>query len=337
MNKKHIRILGLIMVLVLSIGILAGCGEEEITLHLSVGDRTGEYSGDMKDGIPDGEGIFTSKNKEGEEWTYEGEFKNGHFEGKGTTTWDDGTRETGTYKKDELQPIKGKALNKVYGNPDGYKDHCVEVTGKVFGEPDYDDGIMAIQIWADPEKNEKNTMVYISDEDFEVEDEDYVRIKGIVEGTFEGENMMGGDIEALSINASEYEVISYAEAVAPTTRTVKVNATIKQYGYSVTVQKVEFSDKDTRVYVKVDNNGTDKFSLFSFDSKLIQDRKQYTEEDKWDNDYPEVCSELAVGVSSEGIIAFPKIEEKDFKLIFEAYSENWEEEIDEYTFDINVR
>lgn len=48
-----------------------------MTLHLSYGDQTGVYSGDMKDGIPDGQGKFTSKNDEGESWTYTGTFKAG--------------------------------------------------------------------------------------------------------------------------------------------------------------------------------------------------------------------------------------------------------------------
>ncbi|WP_435892015.1 hypothetical protein, partial [Klebsiella pneumoniae] len=69
---------------------LTSCGGKEITLHLSYGDRTGIYSGDMKEGIPHGQGTFTSENEEGIKWTYEGEFKEGHFDGEGKTTWKDG-------------------------------------------------------------------------------------------------------------------------------------------------------------------------------------------------------------------------------------------------------
>lgn len=48
------------LVLLLPAFIIAGCSSgEEMTLHLSYGDRTGVYSGDMKDGIPDGQGKFT--------------------------------------------------------------------------------------------------------------------------------------------------------------------------------------------------------------------------------------------------------------------------------------
>ena len=96
---------------------LAGCGKE-ITLNLAYGDRTGTYSGDVNEqGLPHGQGKFTSTNSEGEKWTYEGEFKNGHFDGEGKTTWKSGTVEIGTYKDDVIVPMKGNEIKSLYGEP----------------------------------------------------------------------------------------------------------------------------------------------------------------------------------------------------------------------------
>ena len=51
---------------------LSGCGKE-MTLNLSYGDRTGTYYGDVNEqGVPHGQGKFTSENEDGEKWTYEG-------------------------------------------------------------------------------------------------------------------------------------------------------------------------------------------------------------------------------------------------------------------------
>ena len=87
---KKLVILLLVCCLSLS---LAGCGKE-MTLKLAYGDRTGTYSGDLNEqGLPHGQGKFTSTNAEGEKWTYVGEFKNGHFDGEGKTTWKSGTVE----------------------------------------------------------------------------------------------------------------------------------------------------------------------------------------------------------------------------------------------------
>ncbi len=71
---------------------------KEITISLPYGERTGIYSGDMVDGIPEGHGKFESENTEGTAWTYEGSFVAGVFEGEGKTVWENGLIQTGTYK-----------------------------------------------------------------------------------------------------------------------------------------------------------------------------------------------------------------------------------------------
>ncbi len=77
--------------------------EKQMTLNFSFGERTGTYSGSVNtDGIPNGQGVFATKNETGETWTYTGEWENGHFSGAGTTTWDDGQRQTGIYVDDNL-------------------------------------------------------------------------------------------------------------------------------------------------------------------------------------------------------------------------------------------
>ena len=50
-----------------------GVYDGEITLDFSFGTRTGNYSGEIDgNGLPSGQGKFTSKNSDGETWTYEG-------------------------------------------------------------------------------------------------------------------------------------------------------------------------------------------------------------------------------------------------------------------------
>lgn len=75
--------------------------DAELTLEFSFGSRTGVYSGEVNaDGIPHGQGKFTSSNTTGESWTYQGNWVNGHFDGFGTTTWSDGSIHSGEYQND---------------------------------------------------------------------------------------------------------------------------------------------------------------------------------------------------------------------------------------------
>lgn len=311
---------------------LAGCGKE-MTLNLSYGDRTGTYSGDINEqGIPDGQGKFTTTNSEGEKWTYEGEFKNGHFDGEGKTTWESGTMEIGTYKDDVIVPLKGSEIKSLYTTPEDFKNHYVEIVGQVFATPEYANECIAIQIFTDIENNENNTIVYIFDKNFEVKQEDYIRIVGKVGDVFEGENAFGGTMTVPTVTAKEYNIISYQEALSPTLKTINVNQTQTQFGYSVTIQKIEFAENETRVYLKVDNRGTETLNVYSFDAKITQDGKQYGEQDNWDANYPSIQSDLLVGSSTEGIITFPKLADGPFSVYIEAISDNWNEEIKPFTF-----
>ncbi|RJW38678.1 hypothetical protein DXC92_18980 [Clostridiales bacterium TF09-2AC] len=80
---------------------------EEISLNLSYGERTGAYTGQLKDGLPHGEGTFSSVSPDGVSWIYRGQWSNGHCNGQGSTIWDSGQIEIGKYENDVLQ---GEAL-----------------------------------------------------------------------------------------------------------------------------------------------------------------------------------------------------------------------------------
>lgn len=327
------KLLVIVMVCCLMLS-LAGCGKE-MTLNLSYGDRTGTYSGEVNEkGLPHGQGKFTTQNEKGEKWTYEGEFKDGHFDGEGKTTWKSGNVEIGTYKDDVIVPLKGDEIKTLYTTPETFKDRYVEIVGRVFTAPEFDDEGVSVQMWADIENNENNTIVYIQDKDFDVKQDDYVRIVGKVGDVFEGTNAFGGTVTAPILAAKEYEVISYKDALMPTLKTIDVNETQTQYGYSVTLQKIEFAEKETRVFVKVENRGSDTFNVYSFNAKITQNGRQYGEQDNWEAEYPEIQSGLLVGNTTEGIIAFPKLNDGEFSVIIDANSENWEEEIEPYTFNI---
>lgn len=101
---------------------------QEITLHLSFGDRLGRYVGEVNAaGLPDGQGKFTWMSAKGLLLTYQGAFLNGHFHGQGKTSWANGGYEEGSYVDDRLHgygksfdPIESKANyegNFSYGIP----------------------------------------------------------------------------------------------------------------------------------------------------------------------------------------------------------------------------
>lgn len=74
----------------------------EVTIPFSFGSRTGVYTGEIIDGMPDGYGCFRTTNPEGEAWVYIGEFSNCDMNGQGETFWSVGQYQSGIYKNGVL-------------------------------------------------------------------------------------------------------------------------------------------------------------------------------------------------------------------------------------------
>lgn len=228
-------------------------------------------------------------------------------------------------------------IKEMYSNPSKYKNKSLELVGKVFSDPEYDSGAVYFQMWGDPENSDMNTFVKYDGNDVDIESGIYVKVSGIVNGTSSGVNAFGAKVTAPKITADSVEIISYQDAVHPALHTiVPSEPTQTQRGYSVTVEKIELAERQTRVYIKVENGGSDKFNLYSFNSTIIQNGKQYDEERDYNSDYPDVQTGLNVGVTTEGIFCYPAIENSDFQLILNGSSENYREKLNPFTFDITV-
>jgi hypothetical protein len=69
--------------------------------------------------------------------------------------------------------------------------------------------------------------------------------------------------------------------------------------------------------------------------KLLQDKQQYEEQGNWEAEYPEIQTDLLPGTTTSGIICFPIISQtEDFTLYIDGSSDNWDEEIEQYVFNI---
>lgn len=226
-------------------------------------------------------------------------------------------------------------IEKAYSNPDAYSGKYMKISGQIFGEPETDGNSIVFQMYGDPNNQNKNTVVAFYEANVTVNSDDYVIVDGMIEGAFNYENAFGGSITALQITAQSVEKSSYADAVDPAKKVVEPNMPIQQNGYTITLQKVEFTDNETRVYIKVTNAGSDKFNFYDFNAKIVQNGKQYEKEYNFSAGYPEIQSELLQGTESEGIIPFSAIDPNaPFQVYCEARSGNWNEDFEPFVFDV---
>ena len=231
--------------------------------------------------------------------------------------------------------VSDTEVDMVYGNPDVYIGKNIKISGQIFTQPQNDGSTIYFQMWQDPINAENNTIVSVANQDLDMQNGDYVIVYGEIYGTYYGENAFGGMVTGLQIKANNVEVSDYITVVSPTENIKEVSLSEEQYGYSITVQKIEFAENETRVYIEIENNGTSDFSFFDFDSKLVQNGTQYEIQYNYEANYPEVNSEIMPGVTSSGVIVFPKISPSEsFSLYFDGYSENYDETIETYQFNI---
>jgi hypothetical protein len=236
--------------------------------------------------------------------------------------------------------LAAEDFDKLYGNPKQYKGYEVEMTGKVFTEPEKDNSGTYFQVWGDPEKSEKNTMVAIKDPNLQIKTNDYVKVKGVVKDEFNGENSFGGKVTAPEIVADTVEKVDYITAVAPTLKEIQVNKEINQNNLVITLEKAELAKNQTRIYMKVKNGTNVNASFYSNAVKLIvgSNQLEYEYMDPETTGLKEIQSDLLPGVETEGVIVYPAIDQSagSFKVNAEATNDNYELDFQPYVFDVAI-
>ncbi|MGN9866651.1 DUF4352 domain-containing protein [Bacillus swezeyi] len=244
-----------------------------------------------------------------------------------------GSESEKTEKTDKT--VQKEDIEKLYTNADEFKNYKVDLYVKVF-DIEQDNNGTYMQGYGDPEHSNKNTLIMSEDSSLDIKDGDIIHVVGQVKDKYEGENALGGMVTAPRIIADTIEKSDYATAFAPAEKTVKVNKTQNQHGFAMTLEKVEIAEKETRLYVQIENKSKDKISFYDFDTKITADNKQLEPDTNFSAEYPEIQSEILPGVKTEGIIVFPKIESKKANIILEGSSDNYDMTIKPFTFELNL-
>jgi len=93
-------------------------------------------------------------------------------------------------------------------------------------------------------------------------------------------------------------------------KTVEVGETDTQHGFSVALDKIELTDKQTRFWFTVKNNSKYKMSFYTYSAKLVQGSKQFEKESVFEQEQEqELPSEFLPNVEAKGVMVFPAINE----------------------------
>lgn len=237
-------------------------------------------------------------------------------------------------EQNQKEYISEEQITELYTSPEKFKDKYVQLKGKVFGESEKSEGLIAFQMWADPINNERNTIVGYTG-DLEISDGDYVIVDGKVYDVYEGKNAFGVTIKAPQIIADTVTVSDYQSVVAPANKTIEPNILKEQLGYSISLNKVDFADEETRLYFDVLNNGKSTFNVYNFNIKIIQENSQYEYQYNYNANYPEIQSDIMPNIQTSGIVSFPPIDpNKSFTVYVEGSSDDWNENLESFIFEV---
>ena len=252
---------------------------------------------------------------------------------------DNGNSSEKSSEPEKKEYISETEIADLFTTPDNFKGKYVKLSGQVFVDPEKDDDEIALQVWHDPQNAEKNFIVYYKGE-VTVKTNDYIEVDGKITGEFKGENAFGGEVTAPMIEADTLEVKSYMEAVVPTiSEIIPENAIVEQNGVALKVDKVEFAEKETRVYITETNSYSDNCSINVYDIKILQNGQQINQDSSsmsaYEGDYAELPYDLLAGASASGVLVFPAMDSSaSFQVHIEAYSDNWEIEFSPFVIDV---
>lgn len=235
-------------------------------------------------------------------------------------------------------PLTKDEFVQLYSDSSKLIGRNVDFYAKIFVEPEKDDKGTYIQAYANND-NSKNTMIGINDAKLDVKNNDIIHVVGTVGKEFEGKNAFGATLKAPSIVASKIEKTDYATAFAPTIKTIQVNKEINQNGYILKLNKIEVAEKETRLYINLNNTTKDKVSFYSFNTNVVQGNKQFKELSNYDETVPKIDSDILPGVVQDGILIFEPVQAdgENLKVICEGGSSNYNLHFDPFTFDAALK
>jgi hypothetical protein len=188
-----------------------------------------------------------------------------------------------------------------------YKDVPVSLVGKVFLEPQLSADAIAFQINTNKDATDGNTII-VGVPSLKVQKNDYVRVEGKVVDMYEGKNAFGATLRVPRVLATSVTVVSREDVIAPALKKYVVDQTQTQRGLAITLQKVELAAGETRVYLSVANQSTEKASVYTSNARLVQGSRQLETRSVYDTGYPSMPSDLLAGVVAPAVIVFDAVD-----------------------------
>lgn len=233
--------------------------------------------------------------------------------------------------------LTNSGFTTVQNDPDTYVDQWAKLTGFFTQDPLVQDGSNWVVFdYSQGGSSDPNKEVWFTynDPSLNVKSDDCA----IAEGHIKGKSKMqysftGASHDAPWISLEKITKISCLEAKYPPTKTINVGQSQTQGSMKVTIDKVEISDYNTRIYGKVENLGNSDGINF-YGGTIVQGQKQY---DSTFGPYGitekslNYATNIQSGVVYEGVLFFEPIVNQPFQLMLKGYDSGTLQTINSYS------
>jgi hypothetical protein len=222
---------------------------------------------------------------------------------------------------------------KYYSNPNGYVISLVDFKGKVLTFPESDiGGVYVLQMYQGGDRDRNTIVVYTSP--IQLLKDDCVRVVGTAQQDTLYKNMFGATRTAATIHADSVTKIDCYEDNNPAKNVVMVEKIQKYGGITVTLHKVEFSDKNTRVYLTLGNSDPSKdVTFYDSNAKAVQGHTQFQTIYSFEPTYPKIESTIPPGISDNGVVLFEPLDKSQCGAKFIFHAQKGDDDI-KFTFDV---
>ena len=220
------------------------------------------------------------------------------------------------YRNISTEEVKQNALNnlsyeELFKNNSQYIGKIVHYVGKIVQAQE--DSANSYTIRANVTEKEYGLWeddVFLNYQGNRVLEDEIVEFWGEVKGVRKYTTVLGASRSVPEIAVLRLDVLKNytGGGTAPIKKSVEVGKTNTQHGFSVTLDKIELTDKQTKVWLTVKNNSKYKMNLYTYSAKLVQGSKQFEKESVFDQKL-EPPSEYLPNVEAKGVIVFPAISE----------------------------
>lgn len=244
-------------------------------------------------------------------------------------------------KNEEKVYLQDSEITQLFTDPNAFKGKYVKLVGKVSGEVEKAGDTTCFQAYYDFENYNYTYLVYTAQgESFK--DGDYIIVDGRIDGDFDGETVIGTELHCPMIKDATVTKADYLTVAVPTQKEITPNVSQEQKGFKITLDKVEYAEKETRMYFSATNSTAQTISFGRYDMKLLMEGKQIEVDDSSDTIYnanlTELPYEVSPGATAEGVVIFPAInQDANFQvLIPDIFSDDYEVDYEDMKLDVAV-